>query len=206
MRYIGPKNRVTRRENMDLGFKTPGSNSHASMMRRLNILPGQHGAARRRKVSERGRQLREKQKLKSIFGLSERQLSNYFKKASRQKGNTAQNLVRLLESRLDNVVFRMGFAPTRAAARQLVSHKHILVNGKPVSIPSYHLHAADVVSFARESSAKIPAIEAALARPDIILPVWLETKGTQGRLLTEPATEDMEKQLNLRLVIEYYSK
>lgn len=206
MRYIGPKNRIARRENMDFGFKTPGTNSHTSLMRKLNIPPGQHGGRGRRKVSERGRQLREKQKLKAIFGLSEKQLNNYFLKAARQEGNTAENLVRQLERRLDNVVYRLGFAPTRASARQLVSHKHIKVNGRVINIPSYQLSASDTIEFAKESSAKIPAIETALERPDFIVPAWLSVDKGKGQLVTEPAVDDLEKQINLRLVVEYYSK
>lgn len=206
MRYTGPKNKIARRENMDLGFKTSGSKAQASLLRKINILPGQHGAKGRRKVSERGRQLREKQKLKFLFGLSERQLSNYFAKAITQKGNTGENLVRLLERRLDNVVYRLGFAPTRAAARQMVNHKHIKVNDKVTSIASYQVTMNDGISFAKESTSKIPVIEQTLAREDIFVPEWLQSDKGNGKVMTDPTTEEIEKQINLRLVIEYYSK
>ena len=206
MRYTGPKNKVARRENMDLGMKTLGSKSHATLLRKLNILPGQHGASRRRKTSERGRQLREKQKLKFLFGISEKQLANYFGKAIRQKGNTGEILVILLESRLDNVVFRLGFAPTRAAARQLVNHGHFKVNGKKLNIPSYTTSKDDAISFSSDKSTKIPAIMSMLDKKDLILPVWLDVKSKEGKILAEPVSDDIANQINLRLVIEYYSK
>lgn len=206
MRYTGPKIKVARREKMDLGMKTVGSKAHATLLRKLNIGPGQHGIKRRGKVSERGRQLREKQKLKMLFGLSETQLANYFAKASRQKGNTGEILVRMIESRLDNVVYRLGFAPTRAASRQLVSHGHMKVNGKGTTIASYSTQVNDIITFASEKSAKIPAIEAMFEKKDLILPAWLEAKGTVGKVSLEPIPEEIANQINLRLVIEFYSK
>jgi small subunit ribosomal protein S4 len=206
MRYTGPKNKIARREKLDLGFKTLGSKAHATLLRKINIGPGQHGAKTRRKVSERARQLREKQKLRYMFGVSEKQLGNYFAKAIRQKGNTAENLVRLLEHRLDNVVFRLGLAPTRAAARQLVNHRHVTVNGKIVGIPSYHTVSNDVVTFKRAETRKIPAVETAMGREDFVVPAWLERQADTGRVTLEPTVEDVEKNVNLRLVIEFYSK
>lgn len=206
MRYTGSKNKVARREGADLGMKTLGSKSHAQLLRKMNITPGQHGGKRRRKTSERGRQLREKQKLRYMFGISETQLSNYFGKAIRTKGNTADILVQSLERRLDNVVYRLGFAPTRAAARQLVNHGHVKVNNKPVSIPSFQVDDNDIVTFVKEKSAKIPAIESSIERPDYIMPSWLDRKGIVGKVVQSPEVEDIGRQVNMRLVIEFYSK
>lgn len=206
MRYTGPKNKVSRREGIDLGFKTLGSKAHGQLLKKINILPGQHGVKKRRKMTEWGRQLREKQKLRFLFGISEKQLGNYFAKAIRKKGNTAEHLVTLLEKRLDNVIYRLGFAPTRASARQLVSHNHIKVNGKIVNVPSYQVQANEVVSFAKEATKKMPAIENSMSRADYIAPAWIETANDSGKVIADPSTEDVEKQINLRLVIEYYSK
>ena len=136
MRYTGPRNRIARREGLDLGLKTAGSKNHARLLKKLNVPPGQHALRRRRKISDHSRQLREKQCLKYMFQLSEKQLKNYFKEAKVKKGNTAYYLAKFLEARLDNLVFRSGLAPTRAAARQLVSHGHIKVNAKIVEVYS----------------------------------------------------------------------
>ncbi len=206
MRYTGPKNRVARREGVDLGLKTVGSKSHASLLKKVNVPPGQHGTKGKRKISEHGRQLREKQKLRFTFGLSESQLSNYFKKAINKPGNTAFYLTQYLEKRLDNVIFRLGFAPTRASARQLVSHNHIKVNDKVVNIPSYQVRMGDVISLGKDKTAKLPVVEQSLARKDYMLPEWLEKKGTVGKLSQEPNSDDLEKQINLRLVVEFYSR
>lgn len=206
MRYTGPKNRVARREGMDLGLKTPGTKAHAGLLKKMNIFPGQHGTKGRRKISERGRQLRETQRLKFIFGLSDKQLKNYFNQAVKKTGNTALFLSQFLEARLDNIVYRLGFAPTRASARQLVVHKHIKVNDKIVNIPSLKIKVGDIVSLASEKTQKIPAIERSLTRKDIIFPSWLEKKATLGKIVGDPTTELIEKQANLRLIIEYYSR
>ncbi len=206
MRYTGPKNRIARREATDLGLKTIGSKSHARLLKKLNVLPGQHGTRGRRKVSERGFQLREKQKLRAIFGLTERQLKNYFHQAVEKKGNTALFVAQLLEKRLDNVVYRLGFAPTRAAARQLVSHGHINVNGRKVTIPSYQVKPDKAVTFKDEKTIKIPYIDKVLTNKDILIPAWLEKQATVGKLITTPTTDEISKQVNLRLVIEYYSR
>jgi len=205
MRYTGPKNRLARQVGVDLGLKTPGTKSHARLLKRLNILPGQHGL-KRRKLTEYGMQLREKQKLKYMFGITENQLKGYFKKATQKTGNTALFLCQYLEKRLDNIVYRLGFAPTRAAARQLVSHRHIKVNGKIVSIPSYQVKVGDVISLAEEKTANIPVVKQMLENKDLIYPRWLEKKGTVGKLTKEPTSEEIEKQVNLKLIIEFYSR
>ena len=206
MRYLGPKNRISRREGVDLELKTVGSKSHARLLKKLNVPPGQHGLRKRKKVSERGTQLREKQKLRFMFGITEKQLKTYFKKASLKKGNTALYLSQYLERRLDNIIFHLGFAPTRAAARQLVNHGHIVINKKKVSIPSYQVRVGEEVGFIDDKTTKIPYIENSLNNKDIILPIWLEKKVIVGKLIMEPTQEVIEKLINLRLIIEYYSR
>ncbi len=206
MRYTGPKNRIARREGVDLGLKTPGTKSHNRLLKKLNIIPGQHGVKGKRKLSERGIQLREKQKLRFIFGITEKQLKRYFKLSSEKKGNTSLYLAMFLEKRLDNVVYRLGFAPTRAAARQLVSHGNILVNNKKVKIPSYQVKLNDTITFADEKVVKISYIEKAINDKDIIIPSWMERRNLIGKIIAEPNQDDIAKQCNLRLIIEYYSR
>jgi small subunit ribosomal protein S4 len=205
MRYTGPKNRLARRVGLDLGLKTAGSKAQGRLLKRINIMPGQHGL-RRKKTTDYGAQLNEKQKLKFIFGISEAHLKRYFLSSTKMTGNTALFLSRFLEKRLDNIVYRLGFAPTRSAARQLVSHRHIKVNGKVVSIPSYQVRVGDVISLAKEKTANIPAVRQMLENKDLIYPDWLEKKGTGGKLVKEPTGDEIEKQVNLRLIIEYYSR
>lgn len=206
MRYTGPRNRLSRREGIDLGLKTPGSKSHASLLKKLSVLPGQHGTRGRRKVSEHGKQLREKQKLKFMYGVSESQMKSYFKKAKRRTGNTGLYMSQYLERRLDSIVYRLGFAPTQAAARQLISHKHIKVNEKMMSIPSYQAVVGDVISFAHDKTAKLPVVENSMARKDLIMPDWVERQGLNGKLVKDPSSDIIEKQINVRLVIEFYSR
>ena len=206
MRYTGPKNRISRRENLDLGMKTLGSKSQANLLKKINVMPGQHGTRLRRKLSEHSRQLREKQKLRFSFGLTEKQLKNYFAVASRRRGNTGVHLSELVERRLDNVVYRLGFAPTRASARQLVTHGHFQIDKKIVDIASYSVKEGEVVSFAKEDSKKIPYVEAYMTNNETFLPEWLELKGNTGVLVKAPDSSLIEKQLNLRLIIESYSR
>lgn len=206
MRYLGPKNRISRREGLDLELKTVGSKSHARLLKKLNVPPGQHGLRRKKKVSERGTQLREKQKLRFMFGITETQLKKYFKKASSKKGNTALYLSQYLEKRLDNIIFHLGFAPTRASARQLVTHGHFMINKKKVSIPSYQVKVGEEVSFFEDKTTKIPYIENSLNNKDIIFPSWLERKAVNGKLIMEPTQDTIARQINLRLIIEYYSR
>ncbi|OGK11871.1 30S ribosomal protein S4 [Candidatus Roizmanbacteria bacterium RIFCSPLOWO2_01_FULL_37_12] len=206
MRYTGPRNRIARREGIDLGFKTLGSKTHERLLKKLSVPPGQHGTRRRRKLSDHARQLREKQKLRYLFQLNEKQLKKYFKKAAFKKGNTAIYLAKFLEKRLDNVVFRAGLSPTRASARQLVVHGHIKVNDKKVSIPSYQIKKDDIITFSNEAVMKVSYIEKMLASKDILLPNWLEKKATVSKIVAEPTNAEIEKQINLRLVIEHYSR
>lgn len=206
MRQTGPKNRLARREGIDLGLKTPGTKSHANLLKKLNVPPGQHGTARMKKMSERAKQLRETQKLKHLFGLSQKQLKKYFILAVKKTGNTGLFMSQFLEKRLDNVVYRLGFAPTRAAARQLVTHKHFKVNDKMVGIPSMLLRPNDTVTFARPDTQKIPAVEKALANKESFTPAWIAREAITGKLVSEPTAELIEKQIILRLVIEYFSR
>ncbi len=206
MRYTGPKNRIARREGIDLGLKTPGSKSHTRLMKKIAVPPGQHGINKRKKVSERGHQIRETQKLRYMFGLSAKQLKNYFAKAVATKGNTALFLSILLESRLDNVIYRLGLAPTRAAARQFISHGHISVDGKRLNIPSYQLKPGEVVAFVSEKMQKTPVVQKTLETKDLIMPQWLEKQATVGKLLEKPNESILKEQIDLRLVIEYFSR
>jgi small subunit ribosomal protein S4 len=204
-RYIGPKNRLARREGQDLGLKTPGTTAHASLLRRLNILPGIHGQKRRRKPSEFASQLREKQKAKRIYGVLERQFRRYFGNALKKKGATGEALLQALETRLDNVIYRLSFTPTRAAARQLVSHGHVQVDGKKVNIPSYNVAKDEVIALLPKAM-KIPAIAKMLEDKNPHLPSWLERKGPVGKVLKIPSREEIETDLNEQLIVEYFSR
>lgn len=206
MRYTGPKNKLARREGMDLSLKTPGSKSQSNLLKRINIIPGQHGASRRRKPTDYGVQLREKQKLKRIYSVTERQMKKYFDDAKSRPGNTADHLIQNLERRLDNVIYRIGFAPTRASARQLISHGHILVNDKKMNIASFQVKSGGVVSMKREKTAKIPYISTILEKKDFIIPSWLERKGTLGNIKELPRAEHFGDEINLQLVVEFYSR
>lgn len=206
MRYTGSKNKLARREGIDLGLKTPGSKAQGSLLRRLNITPGQHGASRKRKVTDYGSQLREKQKLKRIYGISETQMQNYYIKANQMEGNTAELLIQFLEKRLDNVIYKLKFAPTRASARQLVNHGHVLVNGKKVSIASYQTGIGDVVSFRRPKTSQIPAIAEILAKKDDSPVQWMSRKGTAGKVESIPPLTEFAEDIVLQSVIEFYSR
>lgn len=178
------------------------------LLNRKPYTPGQHGPTRRRRMSKYGEQLKEKQKVKYMYGILEKQFRNYFTKAEGIKGETGTNLLQLLESRLDNVVYRLGFASTRTQARQMVSHAHFLVNGKKTNIPSYQVKAGDNIQV-RERSKKMDMILDSLKRikGDIALP-WLELDKAKmkGTFLTVPEREDMELTVNEQLIVELYSK
>jgi small subunit ribosomal protein S4 len=204
-KYNGPKNRLARKEGIDLGLKTVGTKSHAGLQRRLNVPPGQHGQKMRRKVSGYGIQLREKQKMKRLYGVLERQFRKYFAMARKWRGNTGDMLVQFLERRLDNTVYRLGFAPTRTSARQFVSHGHIMVNGARVNIPSY-LVAADAVVTVKPKAAEIPVIKKMLEDKTFTPPAWLERKGGAGKVVRLPERDDVKEDINTQLVIEYYSR
>ena len=199
-RYTGPKTKIARK------FGEPIFGEDKFLSRR-NFPPGQHGQNRRRKTSEYGTQLREKQKAKYTYGVLERQFRNLFEQASSMKGITREILLQLLEGRLDNVVYRLGIAPTRAAARQLVLHKHITVNGKVVNIPSFEVNAGDVVGV-REKSKSLEVIADALAGFNHSKYPWLEWDEStkSGKLLHVPTREDIPENIKEQLIVELYSK
>ena len=204
-RYIGPKCKLSRREGTDLALKS-GVRALESKCK-VETIPGQHGA-RRGRLSDYGVQLREKQKVRRIYGVLEKQFRNYYKEAARLKGATGENLLQLLESRLDNVVYRMGFGSTRSEARQLVSHKSILVNGTVVNIPSYQVKPGDVVSL-REKAKKQLRVQSALAlaaqRGE---PEWIEVsvEKLEGTFKSVPDRQDLSSEINENLIVELYSK
>jgi len=199
-RYIGPKSKIARK------FNDPifGADKY---LEKKNYAPGQHGQTRRRKKqSEYGMQLQEKQKAKYTYGILEKQFRNLFHKASRKKGITGENLLKLSEARLDNTVFRLGIAPTRGAARQLVSHRHITVNGKIVNIPSYSLKAGEVVSV-REKSKNLEVITESLASARKSFS-WLEWDDAtmEGKFLNYPERDEIPENIKENLIVELYSK
>jgi ribosomal protein S4, bacterial/organelle type len=206
-RYIGPTCKLARREGADLFLKSPARALDSKC--KLEQKPGQHGAARKGKLSDYATQLREKQKVKRIYGLLERQFRNYYKKASTRKGNTGENLLQLLETRLDNVVYRMGFAVTRPSARQLVSHRGVLVNGKPVNLPSYQVKAGDTISLSEKAQKQLRVQEAlTLAEQHDLIPSWVEVdaKKFTGVFKAVPDRADLPADINEALIVELYSK
>ncbi|KAF0140786.1 MAG: 30S ribosomal protein S4 [Ignavibacteriales bacterium] len=206
-RYTGSSCKLCRREKTKLFLKGTKCLSEKCPLEKRNYAPGQHGLSRRTKFSEYGVQLREKQKVKRIYGLLETQFRNYFEKANRQKGVTGANLVKLLERRLDNVVFRLGFAPSRKSARQLVLHGHFTVNSQVVDIPSFLLGAGDVVAV-REKSKKLDAIHNSLRRTKDNVYVWLsvDKASLSGTFMNVPEREDIPLNANEQLIVELYSK
>ncbi|MFN7096219.1 MAG: 30S ribosomal protein S4 [Gammaproteobacteria bacterium] len=204
-KYTGPTCKLARREGVDLSLKS-GIRALDSKCK-LEVAPGQHGAKRGR-LSTYGVMMREKQKLRRIYGILERQFRRIFKMAARLRGSTGDNLMRLLESRLDNVVYRMGFASTRAEARQLVNHRTIKVNGKTVNIPSYVVSAGDVVEVREKSKTQL-RIQAALeAAQQMGFVDWVDVdvKGVKGTIKQLPAAEDIKLGVNPNLVVELYSR
>ena len=201
-RYTGPRARVCRRLEFPV-FESPKFGNP-----RKNYPPGQHGNSRRRKLSNYGIQLREKQRIKYMYGLLEKQFRNYFKKAQAKDGPTGHNLLITLESRLDNTIYSLGFAPTRRAARQLVSHKHFIVNNIVVNIPSFQLKEGDVISV-RDKSKKMELFQNSLRRLQGDNPMpWLEIDKAQltGKFLSIPERDEITEPLNEQLVVELYSK
>ena len=199
-RYTGPKSKIARK----LGAPIFGADK---VLSKKNYPPGQHGNSRRRKTSEYGIQLKEKQKAKYTYGVLERQFRNLFEKAQRTKGVTGEVLLQLLESRLDNVVYRLGIAKTRAAARQLVSHRHITVDGQVVNIPSYTLKPGQVVGV-REKAKSLEVIPDSLAGRSHSSYSWLEWNqaSLSGKFLSAPAREDIPEDIKEQLIVELYSK
>ena len=199
-RYTGPKAKISRK----FGEAIEG---HSKALQKKNYPPGMHGRGRRKKQSEYAIQLSEKQKAKYIYGVLERQFAKMFDIASRKSGITGENLLQLLEARLDNTVYRLGISPTRRGARQLVSHKHILVNGEVVNIPSYTLKPGDVVSV-RERSKSLEAITSSLAGKAANRYPWLEWDNASlaGKFVSVPGRDDIPENIKEQLIVELYSK
>lgn len=197
-RYTKSKHKLVRRYGVNILDKTS-----ASLQRRMNVLPGVHGAKRKRQLSEFGLQLKEKQKAKSTYGLLEKQFKNIMDYLQKRKGDTGEQLISRLETRLDNLVYRFGFAKTRYQARQFVSHNHVLVNGKKINIPSYQVREGDVISL----SPKMQEIVAAKKTDEEKhLLAFLEKEGPSGKLLRLPKREDVEVPFDTQLIVEYYSR
>ncbi len=206
-KYIGPKCKLMRREGSDLSLKS--TRRAVDTKCKIDNPPGMHGAGTRKpRQSDYGLQLREKQKLRRIYGVLERQFRNYYKEASRLKGSTGENLLQLLESRLDNVVYRMGFGSTRAEARQLVNHKAILVNDQVVNIPSYVVKPTDTVSVREKSRKQARILEAMALAEQIGLPGWVDVDPNklEGTFKALPERGELPPDINEQLVVELYSK
>ncbi len=198
-RYTGPKRRLSRREGVPLFGKD------ASFLERTGAVPpGQHGRRRQRRLSEYGIQLREKQKTKRMYGLLERQFVKYYQQASKERGNTGKTLLRLLEMRLDNVVYRLGFSPSRQGARQLVTHGHVQVNGKKVNIPSFQVQEGSTIAIL-DKMLDNPLVKKSLEKT-ATLPEWLDRKATVGKVLRYPNREEVEQGISEQLIVEYYSR
>ena len=207
-RYIGPVCRLCRREGMKLFLKGERCYTEKCAIEKRNFAPGQHGKTRKAKLAGYGLQLREKQKVKRIYGVLEDQFRRYFETAERQRGITGETLLQLLERRLDNVVYRLGLATSRAQARQLVRHGHFLVNGKKVDIPSYSVRAGDVVSI-RPTSQKNPTIAHAIEEvKGRGIPGWLtfDAGDQTGKVVSVPTREQINLPVQEQLIVELYSK
>ncbi|HWP01173.1 MAG TPA: 30S ribosomal protein S4 [Methylococcus sp.] len=204
-RYLGPKCKLSRREGTDLFLKARGKSLESKC--KLDQPPGQHGQKRPR-MSDYAAQLREKQKLRRIYGVMERQFRNYYAEASRRKGSTGENLLALLESRLDNVVYRMGFAATRAEARQLVSHKGVSVNGRTLNIPSYQVQSGDVIAIRDKAKNQLRIKDALQVVEQYGFPSWVEvdTKEMKGVFKALPERAELGSDIHEKLVVELYSK
>jgi len=205
-RYLGPKAKLSRREGTDLFLKS--ARRSISDKAKFDSKPGQHGRTSGQRMSDFGLQLREKQKVKRMYGVLERQFRRYFAMADQQKGNTGNNLLSLLESRLDNVVYRMGFGSTRAEARQLVSHKAITVNGHQVNIPSYLVKSGDVVGVREKSKKQGRVIEALQLATQVGMPAWVDVNvdKAEGIFKKAPDRDEFAADINESLIVELYSR
>ena len=199
-RYTGPKHRLARQVGVNLLDKTS-----ASLQKRINTPPGVHARKRKRRLSEFGMQLREKQKAKIMYGILEKQFKNLVQAVQSKRGDTAELIISTLESRLDNLVYRLGFAKSRMMARQLVSHGHVLVNGKKVSIPSFQAKVGDEISVSKKMENNPQIKEASEDKGDNLLP-FIAKKGNIGKLARTPKKEDLDVPFDLQLIIEYYSR
>ncbi len=205
-RYLDAKCRICRREGTKLFLKGKRCLSPKCPIERKGAVPpGVRGTKIPRRLSDYGMQLREKQKVKRMYGVLEKQFKRYFEKARKIKGETGTELLRLLERRLDNVVYRLGFAPSRSLARQLVSHGHVLVNGKKVNIPSYQVKIGEVIALSPEAL-KIKEISEILSQKNVIIPSWLEREGAVGKIKKIPEREEIGGEISEQLIVEYYSR
>ncbi|MEI6598871.1 MAG: 30S ribosomal protein S4 [Comamonadaceae bacterium] len=205
-RYLGPKAKLSRREGTDLFLKS--ARRSIGDKAKFDSKPGQHGRTSGARTSDYGLQLREKQKVKRMYGILEKQFRRYFEEADSRKGNTGANLLSLLESRLDNVVYRMGFGSTRAEARQLVSHKALTVNGKAVNIPSYMVKAGDVVAVREKSKKQNRVVEALQLAQQVGMPSWVEVniEKAEGVFKSAPDRDQFAADVNESLIVELYSR
>jgi small subunit ribosomal protein S4 len=205
-RYVGPRCKLSRREGTDLGLKSARRSLESKC--KQDSKPGQHGRTSGARTSDYGKQLREKQKVKRIYGMLERQFRRYFAQASRKKGNTGVSLLQILESRLDNIVFRMGFGSTRAEARQLVSHKAVLLNGRVCNIPSAQVKPNDVVSIAEKSRSQARIVASLELAEQNGLPGWIsvDSKKMEGVYKQLPDRSDLSAEINESLIVELYSR
>ncbi len=197
MKYTGPKDRLSRQVGVDLRGK-------GVKFTRLNVLPGVHGPKGGKKLSEYGRQLKEKQKMRYLYGLSEKQFAKYVGMAQKTQGNTGEALVQILERRLDNIVYRLGFAPTRASARQIVSHGHVQVDNKKIDIPSYLVLEGQTIALDAKAQ-KIPEIKKSYETNELTA-TWLERKATVGILKNYPKREDITEPISEQDIVEFYSR
>ena len=205
-RYLGPKAKLSRREGNDLFLKS--ARRAISDKAKFDSKPGQHGRTSGQRTSDFGLQLREKQKVKRMYGILERQFRKYFEEAARRKGNSGANLLFILESRLDNVVYRMGFGSTRAEARQLVSHKAITVNGKPLNIPSYLVKPGDVVAVRDKSKKQNRVVESLQLATQVGIPAWVEVNAdkAEGVFKKVPDRDEFAADVKEALIVELYSR
>ena len=205
-RYLGPKAKLSRREGTDLFLKS--ARRSIADKSKFDSKPGQHGRTSGARTSDFGLQLREKQKVKRMYGVLEKQFRRYFETADRRKGNTGANLLSLLESRLDNVVYRMGFGSTRAEARQLVSHKAITVNGKSVNIPSFMVKEGDVVALREKSKKQARVVDALQLASQVGFPAWVEVSldKAEGTFKKAPDRDEFGADINESLIVELYSR
>ena len=205
-RYLGPKAKLSRREGTDLFLKS--ARRAISDKSKFESKPGQHGRTSGSRTSDFGLQLREKQKVKRMYGVLERQFRRYFAEADRRKGSTGVNLLQLLESRLDNVVYRMGFGSTRAEARQLVSHKALTVNGIVVNIPSYQVKAGDVIAIREKAKKQLRIADSLKLAESIGLPAWVSVDATklEGTFKKSPDRDEFGAEINESLIVELYSR
>ena len=205
-RYIGPKAKLSRREGTDLFLKS--ARRSIADKSKFDSKPGQHGRTSGQRTSDYGLQLREKQKVKRMYGVLEKQFRRYFETADRKRGNTGANLLSLLECRLDNVVYRMGFGSTRAEARQLVSHKAITVNGQSVNIPSFSVKEGDVVALREQSKKQARVVEALQLAAQVGFPAWVEVSAdkAEGTFKKSPDRDEFAADINESLIVELYSR